>query len=763
MPTTPTNLSQYYQGRGAALPGTAQQRFADPAFASAAQRAGYDVNSYHVNMNNEAANNAILRELLSGGTPPPANTPPSLPRVPAGPTPPTPPTGTPPVPAGGFTPPAGPTPPPTQEQNYATLLGQSKSLIDAITKNYQDEIKSANAASAARSNAGGLAGSSAGGQIYTEAQQPIIDKRNLELEKIYAGIRDTSINLTQADKENYRADKAAAEKTASSSIAAMAANHLDWNAYKTTNPDNYKALVNTLGGDPNVADAMFAMSVPANIIDNSFTTSDGAGGTVVTQVSHDPVTNKPNIQKFTIPGISVPQNWTSEKFGTNALIYKSPTFDPNDSKTWFTISTDPTNSGAITVTKDGVTTVNGVPINQTPGVNPTGAVVGASGNVASIIGLPDPTLPLASVIDDPSIGLEGVIAGMIKNEGGSPKGVLNNPGNIKFVGSPGQKDSGVKATDGGTFASYATPQDGKTAIGNLINRGAASGKTFEEFVNSYTGTGSGSTTSGSGSILSSAGISLPVFNYLTQGTSSMTRMNASQRKAIQTAAEQFLNSKGIDVSTFQSQYKAYNDVLQSNISRNAKTKIMESELSGTVDNLLSTVSEKDLGDINIQNVADVWAGKQTNDPVATRYAFHFEQLKNELAGYFAASQGKASPDVIDNQDAANAVINGMSTGSLTGFKKAVEDSTSKMGGVLQRSVDDAQKNVWSLFGVGDKYKSKTAPQDTPTDFSDIQSSITLNEGDKTAHIPRSVWSTLGSRMDDLLAEAKADGYKLLVD
>lgn len=47
-----------------------------------------------------------------------------------------------------------------------------------------------------------------------------------------------------------------------------------------------------------------------------------------------------------------------------------------------------------------------------------------------------------------------------------------------------------------------------------------------------------------------------------------------------------------------------------------------------------------------------------------------------------------------------------------------------------------------------------------TDFSDIQKYITV-DGNK-AYIPRSVWSTLGDRMDALLAEAKADGYTLLI-
>jgi len=71
-----------------------------------------------------------------------------------------------------------------------------------------------------------------------------------------------------------------------------------------------------------------------------------------------------------------------------------------------------------------------------------------------------------------TLGLDKVVSGFIQQEGGSPKGVNNNPGNIKFAGLPGQTDSGVKATDGGTFANYASPEAGVQAVGNwLQNKG----------------------------------------------------------------------------------------------------------------------------------------------------------------------------------------------------------------------------------------------------------------------------------------------------
>lgn len=106
----------------------------------------------------------------------------------------------------------------------------------------------------------------------------------------------------------------------------------------------------------------------------------------------------------------------------------------------------------------------------------------------------DRTPTLASVVSGGQIG--PLTDFVLKREGGSPQGVENNPGNIKFTGAPGQTDSGVKATDGGTFASYATPEQGRAAVDGLITRAAqgaipAYGKspTVQSFLNTYEGKG----------------------------------------------------------------------------------------------------------------------------------------------------------------------------------------------------------------------------------------------------------------------------------
>jgi hypothetical protein len=72
-----------------------------------------------------------------------------------------------------------------------------------------------------------------------------------------------------------------------------------------------------------------------------------------------------------------------------------------------------------------------------------------------------PSMSVAQAIS--TVGTPAIVSGLIGQEGGSPNGVVNNPGNIKYEGLPGQINSGVQATDGGTFASYATLQAGQSA------------------------------------------------------------------------------------------------------------------------------------------------------------------------------------------------------------------------------------------------------------------------------------------------------------
>ncbi len=121
-------------------------------------------------------------------------------------------------------------------------------------------------------------------------------------------------------------------------------------------------------------------------------------------------------------------------------------------------------------------------LNGTPG-NPAGAGTGAI-NVAQISGITDLTIPLTQAISN--VGIDNIVAGIIKNEGGTPQG-KNNPGNLKFANQPGATQ-GKAAPDGGFYADFGTLAEGKQAIANDIQAKANAGLSFQDAINKYTNT-----------------------------------------------------------------------------------------------------------------------------------------------------------------------------------------------------------------------------------------------------------------------------------
>lgn len=226
---------------------------------------------------------------------------------------------------------------------------------------------------------------------------------------------------------------------------------------------------------------------------------------------------------------------------------------------------------------------------------------------------------------------------------------------------------------------------------------------------------------GATGITQATGLSLAAFNYLTQGTASMSRMPAAQRNAIMAEANAYLNKTGTDISTFQSQFKAYNSVLSANIERANNTKIFAGEITGTVDQFVNDIGDK-FGSLKAGNVAKLFAGQQVNDPTVQKYAFDLQTMQNDLAGYYAASRtggSSATPDDSDKRAAAAVIQNGISGGSAEAFKQSIMDNESKVTNVVNGGVDSAQKQVWDLFGVGSQYAPKSAqvnPKDAVNNY-----------------------------------------------
>ena len=161
-------------------------------------------------------------------------------------------------------------------------------------------------------------------------------------------------------------------------------------------------------------------------------------------------------------------------------------------------------------------------------------------------------------------------------------------------------------------------------------------------------------------------------------------MSSADRLTIMNEASTWAKANGVDVATFQSQYKAYNDVLQKNIARANNTQIFAGEVSGSADALIQVINQKDLGKFNAVNIANLAIGKQVNDPLTMKYSFQLQAMTNDLAGYFAASRGANTPENADIQDAAQVVASGLNAGSTQAFKEAIQANEQKVSNVVIR-------------------------------------------------------------------------------
>lgn len=241
------------------------------------------------------------------------------------------------------------------------------------------------------------------------------------------------------------------------------------------------------------------------------------------------------------------------------------------------------------------------------------------------------------------------------------------------------------------------------------------------------------------SILAQTGLSVLAFNYLTQGTSALSRLSATDRQAVFKEAENFLNKEGLDYSTFQANYKAQTDVLQKNIERAANTKIFAGEVSGTAQQFIDDVGN-DLGNLKPTNVAKLFATGQANDPTTQKYKFDLQTMQNDLAGYYAASRGSTSPDQSDLAAAASVITNGLSAGGAQAFKDSIDSNEAKVNKVVSSAVADAQKSIWTQFGVGDKYQP-------PKDSNIV--SIPKGSMSDSAYVDK-VLSAQGLKYDDVI-------------
>lgn len=387
-----------------------------------------------------------------------------------------------------------PAAPLTEDEVYQKMLSQSQGMIDQIQTGYDQQIaankndvqvdagqqqQDQNAMAAASGLLGSSAAVSGASQVNTAAQDkiqsqnaPIIQQRAQAVATALGNIQSNAQTEFSTEFNQGQAQQQQNLTNAQDAVKTLATAGVNWDTFKGT--PQYQTLVSQLGGDPNYADALFTMNKPVGTVDP--TLSKVLGNTYY-QVTRDPITGAMSSSSFTLP-YTPPTGWTGQKVSTTTLLMQ----DPNDASNSILYTTDPI-SGQVQVTGTGTgaalaSQYNSSVASSSDSSSSSGsASPEASANyittATSTAGIEDPTQPFTEAVG--ASGISSLVAGIMKAEGGSPAGVQNNPGNVKYVpGMAGATDSGVKATDGGTFASFNTPEDGQKQVASTLNNIAGS-------------------------------------------------------------------------------------------------------------------------------------------------------------------------------------------------------------------------------------------------------------------------------------------------
>lgn len=212
-------------------------------------------------------------------------------------------------------------------------------------------------------------------------------------------------------------------------------------------------------------------------------------------------------------------------------------------------------------------------------------------------------------------------------------------------------------------------------------------------------------------ITGQTGLSMNGFNYLVGNTSALSRDKVTRNKAAAEAGA-FAAKSGTDIASLQSQYKAYNNVLQNNLQKSNQMDILNNELQGTVKNLAPVADNLGGGNFRWTKDGAQFIGGLANSPNAQQYVTYLNQLRADLAGFNAVSAGKmtengnARTDESDFHAAEQVIKNGIDSGGANGLAQAIQITGEKNKAVVGHAVDNANRGIWGLFGVGQNYKNK---------------------------------------------------------
>ena len=271
-------------------------------------------------------------------------------------------------------------------------------------------------------------------------------------------------------------------------------------------------------------------------------------------------------------------------------------------------------------------------------------------------------MPVSQAITQ--LGMNKIVAGIIGQEGSSPKGVVNNPGNIKFVGQAGATDSGVKAQDGGTFASFPTLDAGQKAVANLVQKAADSGKNLSDFIASYKGvSNTGSTTISpqyKDVLEGKTPEQISAFNSLSE----INKSNVSQLLSGKALLSDLMSSRGVTGSAARQKLLELAQKVDPTFSENtnkirynynkdwsdATTNIGKTKVSiNTALNHLADVSEYSKAltpsDLQIINKTKNWWNAETGNTAITNLQFGLTQLASEIATVYKGGTAPSDEEV----------------------------------------------------------------------------------------------------------------------
>jgi hypothetical protein len=340
----------------------------------------------------------------------------------------------------------------------------------------------------------------------------------------------------------------------------------------------------------------------------------------------------------------------------------------------------------------------------------------------NLIGIPQ-DMPVSNAIT--TVGLPAIVNGLIQQEGGSPKGVINNPGNIKFAGLPGQIDSGVKATDGGTFASYSSAQTGQNAVGSLVQNAANKGQNLSDFIAAYKGVTNGSqtaagttgsqtmnittpgyttaTVANAGGLTQSA-IDLAAMQYLTSGKMPVLRgasapLTGQQKNAVQARAGELGAGGNIAANKAQltsltsslSQQQKYSDTI---------TRSLNTATDNLNNNLLPFMKENGINDSNtpIINQLENKAKAGLIDPGAIAT---FQAHINDLRAEYSQVLSKGGARSVETDGAAKSLI--PDDLSVEQMQKLSDGITADANNAIKSSTDQLsqiQKQINNIVSPG---------------------------------------------------------------